>query len=105
MIPNYIEGNSGREKVDLFTFGRVAATPTTLEYRIDCLKTNVAIRAATSLTPGDTVYINITPDDTTLQSQDNTEELREVTITADKGLDTQFRKTYQYLVVNKAAVT
>lgn len=105
MIPEYVEENSGREKVDLFTYSRVAAAPTTVEYQIDCLTSGAAIRAAASLTPGTSVYILITPADTTLQSQDNSMELREITVTADLGLDTQFRRTYQYKVVNKAAVT
>jgi len=105
MIPEYIEENSGREKVEFFTYNRVAAAPTTLEYEIHCRTNGTEVRAAESLTPGTSVYINITPDDTTLISQDNATELREITITADKGLATQFRRTYQYQVVNKSAIT
>ena len=103
--PNVIEENSGRLKVIPYTFNHVAAVPTTLEYQIDCKSSGTLIRAATALTPGLTVYVPIAPDDTTLTTQTKNSELREVTITADKDLDTQFRKTHQYLVVNKAAVT
>lgn len=85
---------------------RVIETPSSLAYQVDCLTTGVAIRASTAITPAvSSGEIALTPADTALQSQDNTEELRLITMTADAGSDTQHIETFRYLVKNLKAVT
>lgn len=79
--------------------------PGTLVYQIDCLTTSTAIRASTSLTPASSGEIELTPDDTTLQSQDNAEELRVITVTADAGEDTQHIELFYYRVINRKTIT
>jgi len=79
--------------------------PGALEYRIDCLTTGAVIKTDTPVTPASSGEIELTPTETALQSQDNATELRLVTVTADKGTDTQHIETYQYEVKNLRAIT
>ena len=106
MIPVYEEESSGREKVHFYTYDKVASAPGTAKYKIDCETSGAAIRAWTTISSPDTTNnIDLTPGDTTLQSQDNLEEQRLITVLADEGTDTQRYGYHRYIVRNRQPVT
>jgi len=83
----------------------VAATPTTLVYQIDCVTTSTAITAETSLTPGTSVEITITPTENAMIDQANAFEEREVTVTAGYGANDQIIEVFCYRLLNLSAIT
>lgn len=78
-------------------------TPTNVYYRIDCVTTGIAVKALTQFTPpGTSIEITLDPDDNAIQSAANATETKEITIIADKDLDTQSVQTAQWRVKNAA---
>lgn len=103
--PSYNEQTSAWVNFAYYDRDGAESVPATLSYRIDCLTTDTQIRADTAITPAvQTGDIHILPADTTLIHQAHAVELREITVTADAGLDTQFIEAFQYNVVNLSAV-
>jgi len=83
----------------------VAATPTTLKYQIDCTTTGAVMKAETSLTPGASVEITITPTENAINDQRNSSEERKITVTAGYGASDQVIEVFDYTVKNLYAVT
>ena len=90
---------------ELRDFDGTLVVPTSLAYQIHDIGSDTEVKAETSLTPGSTGTISLTPTDNTLVSQDNTSELRLVTLIADKGLSSQFNDRFIYEVVNLDYIT
>lgn len=107
--PTLIEGDAGDTlAVSFWTEdadgNRVAAVPTTVEYRVDCLTTGGEVRDWTAVTPAaQAVTIILTADDTAILNDDNLSEHRRVTVTANRGLATTKTQIYQFWVQNLAA--
>lgn len=83
--------------------GAVAA-PASATYRIDCLTTGTAIKAATALTPAATVEITIAPNENRIVTPGNTRERRRVTVTASYGASDGVNEEFDYDVVNLSQV-
>ena len=80
-------------------------TPSTLVYQIDCITTGTPMLAETSLTPGTSVEITITPTQNAINDQSNSNEGRKVTVTAGYGANDQVIEVFNYRVKNLYAVT
>jgi hypothetical protein len=75
-------------------------TPTNVKYRLDCLTTGVPLLDWTSVTPGETVAITITPTQNAIQNNCNSHERKQLQVAADYGLSTQFVDAIDYEVTN-----
>lgn len=75
-------------------------TPTNVKYRVDCLTTGVPLLDWTSVSPGETVSITITPTQNAIQNDRNTHERKQLMVAADYGLSTQFVEAIDYEVTN-----
>lgn len=75
-------------------------TPTTVHYRLDCLSTATQIADWTSASTGTTVTITTTPTHNAIQDDCNDVERKQLTVSADRGLSTEFNETYVYEVEN-----
>lgn len=84
---------------------KLASTPTTIHYRVDCLTTRTEITDWTAFT---TVASNISLTLTSAQNQilDDSyrTETKQVTIKADDGLSTQVIKPFTYKVRNQQGI-
>ena len=97
--PEVVEG-SGFTATAYSRDGTAANTPTTAQYRIDCLTSGQIIKNWTALTPASAMNITITGSDNALKDQSNDYEMRQVTVEEDSGLDTQTRESGIYRVKN-----
>lgn len=77
-----------------------ADTPTTVDYRIDCLSTKTILADWTSATPGTSVVITVTPTQNKIVNHTNAWERRQITVSSDRGLATETRDTAIWLVEN-----
>lgn len=82
-----------------------AQAPTTLMYRIDDVLSGTEILTDTSVAPGSTVEITLTPAQNRILSAANSVERRRVTVTATYSASDQVCSEYVYEVVNLAAVS
>jgi hypothetical protein len=69
-----------------------ATTPATVHYRVDCMTNSTQIRDWAEVTAGSSVTITLTSTDTAIVDDDNEEELRRLTVCADKD-NTASQKT------------
>lgn len=83
----------------------VAQAPTTLTYRIDDVFTGTEILDDTSVAPGSSVELTLTPEQNRILSATNSVERRRVTVTAAFGASDQVCSEYVYEVVNLVNVT
>lgn len=83
---------------------QAALSPTTAEYRIDCIETGNQVKDWTTLTPGESVSISITSTDNAIISDGNRRELKQLTVAADRGLSTQSLGRALYRVENLTGV-
>ena len=97
--PEVVEGG-GFTAIAYSRDGTAANTPTTAQYRIDCLTSGQIIKNWTSLTPAAAMNIIITGSDNALKDQSNDYEMRQVTVEEDSDLDTQTRVSGIYRVRN-----
>lgn len=75
-------------------------TPTNVQYRLDCLTTGQSILDWTSVTPGETVSITVTPTQNAIVSDCNAHERKQLTVAADYGLTTQFVESIDWEITN-----
>lgn len=75
-------------------------TPTNVKYRLDCLTTGVNLLDWTSVTPGETVSITITPTQNAIQNGCNAHERKQLMVAADHGLATQFVESIDWEITN-----
>ena len=87
-----------------FREGDTAETPTTASYRIDCLTSGVEIKDWTSLTPAESIAIDITATENAIQNQGNRFEKKQITVARNPDLDTQVRRTKTWKVINNRAL-
>lgn len=84
----------------------VAACPTDITYRIDCLTTNTTIATWTAFTPASSIIeIEVTSDQNAIQTATNDYEKRAVTIKATYGTGDQTTEAHEYQVKNLYGVT
>ena len=84
---------------------KAASTPTTIRYRIDCLKTNAVIRDWTSVSSAANVTISITASDNQIQDDSNRLERKQIIVQADNGLSTQVNGKAVYRIKNLTGIT
>lgn len=77
-----------------------ATVPTTLKYRVDCLTTEQAIKAWTTLTPAAEVSISVTGAENAIRNDANAYEDKQVVVISDEGLGTEQRQDFRYRVKN-----
>lgn len=77
-----------------------AEAPTTIDYRIDCITTNTPITGWTSVSAASSAAIAIKASESRIINQTNIRERRIITVSADRGLDTETRDTAEWLVRN-----
>ena len=79
---------------------KAATTPTTVQYRLDCLTTCTAIADWTSATPGTSVSISVTGTQNDILADSNPTEVKQLTVMADEGLVTQYLQSVRWKVEN-----
>jgi len=79
---------------------RAASLPTTARYRIDCLDTRQEVTGWTSLTPANSITIDITASDNNIISGHNTDETKQLIVQSDHGTDDQVTQAITYKVRN-----
>lgn len=77
-----------------------AATPTTIHWRLDCLSTAKEIEGDTSVAAASNFTIAVAGAHNAIQSDCNEYEVKQLTVTTDVGLSTQYRETVTWRVVN-----
>lgn len=77
-----------------------AVSPSSVNYRIDCLTTGAAVRGLTGITPGASVEITLDADDNAVQVAANVREIRRVTVSATYGAGDEVNAQYDYEIVN-----
>jgi hypothetical protein len=80
-------------------------TPTNVKYRLDCLSTGQVVLDWTSVSPGETVNITVTPDQNAIVSDCNAHERKQLMVAADYGLSTQFVDAIDYEITNLRGLT
>lgn len=87
--------------------GDAGATPTTLDYRIDCLTTHTKLQDWTSLTPGETASISVTAANNRIiggslyaSGGGRGLEKKQITVSSNRTLATETRDTITYQVRN-----
>jgi len=82
-----------------------AAAPTSVTYRIDCLRSGTVVLADTPLTPAASIEIVITPAQNAIQQAANSNEHKRVTVKATYGAADAVNDQYDYLVRNLSGVS
>ena len=80
--------------------GDSSDTPTTADYRIDCLTTGTTIQDWASLTPAASISISITPTHNRIVNSGNKREKKQLTVSADRGTSSETRDTIIWKVEN-----
>ena len=75
-------------------------TPTNVYYRLDCLTSGAVLLDWTSVTPGETLNITVTPTQNAIQNTCNPYERKQLLIAADYGLATQFVESIDWEITN-----
>jgi hypothetical protein len=76
------EGSSADFTVAFLDADGLAAVPTAVRYRIDCMTTGAQVKDWTSLSPASSVTVPLTPTENVMQSESNARETRRVTVEA-----------------------
>ena len=77
-----------------------ATAPTTVDYRIDDPKTKTNITPWTSVSAAASVSITVKASDNRMISSNNRYELRQLTVSADRGTTTETRDSVTWKVIN-----
>ena len=77
-----------------------AVTPTTIHWRLDCLTTGRELEGATIVTPASSFTIALTGSHNAIRNDSNEQETKQVTVTTDEGLATQYREIVRWTVEN-----
>lgn len=98
-IAEVMEGDAGCTlSVSFFDLDESIMTPTTVEYRVDCLTNAAGIKDLAVVSAAAVVTITLDGDDTAILNADNEDELRQVTVVADRGLATQKTEQFRFYV-------
>ena len=98
--PSYKEKSSFALTVYFRDSADAAEAPTTVDYRIDDIDRRESITGWTSVTPGVSVSITVTANENRMLNHSFLREKRQITVSADKGLDGETRDTIQWYVEN-----
>jgi len=79
---------------------KAAATPTTVRYKVDCLKTRQTVLDWTSVSPASSVSLTIPATVNAIQDDTNDIERKQILVQADAGLSTQSTGRTIYQVEN-----
>lgn len=102
----WAEGSGFTATADFRTrSSRSADTPTTVHYRVDCLKTSTVLADWTSVSTASQVSISITPTHNAIQDDSNRFERKQLIVAADKDLTTQSLGFFKWTVENLQGVT
>ena len=82
-----------------------ASTPTSIRYRIDCLRTRVRIRDWTTVSAAPNVSIVITASDNEIRDDASRFETKQIIVQADNGLSTQVNGKAIWKVKNLTGIT
>jgi hypothetical protein len=80
-------------------------TPSSIQYRLDCLTNNEEVRTWTALAPASVIEIGLDATDNAIVDQWNHTELRIITIEAYYGVSDKLTTTFKYLVKNLRKIT
>ncbi len=94
------EDTAGNIQVSLYDSSSALTVPSTLEYRIDDWETDASVKAATTLTPASVFLVPLNPADNAIIDSELALEKKIVTITADKGMSTEYNEQIEYFVRN-----
>lgn len=84
------EGSSFSYTFSLYDSTDTAITPTSMEYRIDCLTSKQTVRGWTTITPDVSMTVNVAPEDNGIIRDSNPYEMKQMTFRANDGLGTQW---------------
>ncbi len=84
---------------------KAASAPTTIRYRIDCLKTGAQIRDWTAVSAAANVTITITASDNEIENDSNRFERKQIIVQADAGLSGQVSGKAVWRVDNLTGIT
>ena len=79
---------------------KAASTPTTVQYRVDCLTTGKQITDWTTVSAASSVSLTMTAAMNAIQDDANVKERKQLTVRADNGLATQVIGQGLWLVEN-----
>lgn len=99
-LKRYDEGDSFTARFEFYDEDRVASSPTTLRYRIDCLTSGNAVRGWTTVTAAQSVDISVTPDDNAIINDSNRTERKQMVTQTNFDTDTQSVYTTEWDVKN-----
>lgn len=77
-----------------------ANTPTAVKYRVDCLTTRTTLQDWTTLTPGESVSVSITPTHNAIQDSNNKRERKQLTVASDPGTSSEQKGVIRWTVEN-----
>jgi len=83
-----------------FRNGEAAEAPATVHYRIDNITTNTIITDWTSVSAASSVSIAVKSSENRIVANGNSRERRQITVAANKGLDTETRDTAEWFIDN-----
>jgi predicted Fe-S protein YdhL (DUF1289 family) len=84
---------------------KTASTPTTIRYRVDCLKTKQEVLDWTSVSPAANVSIVISAANNQIRDNSNRFERKQIIVQADNGLTTQVNGKSVWQVKNLTGIT
>ncbi len=87
-----------------FRDGEASSASSTAKYRVDCLTTGEVLTDWTTLTPAVSIAISITSTNNAIQENSNKYEKKQITVSANHGLATQYRVKKTWNVKNNTAV-
>ena len=96
-----IEESSSFTATTYFRNGDSADTPTTAQYRVDCLTTGKTLTEWTDLSVSTSNTITVTSSDNDIQDDYNALEKKRVTVQANQGTNTQTRDSVTWKVRNQ----
>lgn len=94
------ERTTGYVQTSLYNAQDQLEAPVSLTYRIDCLTTGEAIKADTALPVSSVVSVTLSPEDTRIINQRNTQEKRRITFRAGYGASDELNDTVDFIVKN-----
>ena len=104
-IPEVNEKSKAYLTVSFYDKNGDPDTPLTVKYNVYCLTNGQELRADTSLTPNETVEIELTPSDNVIIDSNNDIEKRLVTVKANYGTNDEVNEEFRYNVVNLRRVS
>ena len=84
---------------------KASSVPTTVRYRIDCLKSGAEIKGWTTVSAAASVTITITADDNQIRNGSNRFERKQIIVQADNGLSGQVSGKAVWIVDNLTGIT